>query len=52
MSAENASEAVASMINQYFSMNEALSQSQSEVGKTIQGYDNLTEAMDLANYAG
>ena len=52
MSAENASEAVASMINQYFSMSEALSQSQSEIGKTIQGYDNLTEAMDLANYAG
>ena len=52
MSAENASEAVASMINQYYSMSEALSQSQSEVGKNIQGYNNLTEAMDLANYAG
>lgn len=52
MSAEQSSRAVATMINQYFGMDKALAQVDKGVGATRKGYDNLTQAMDLANYAG
>ena len=52
MSAEQSSRAVATMVNQYFGMDKALAQVDKGVGATIKGYDNLTQAMDLANYAG
>ena len=52
MSAEQASKAVATMVNQYFGMDKALAQVDKGVGASVKGYDNLTQAMDLANYAG
>lgn len=52
MSSENASKAVSSLINQYYSMDTALSQVNTGVGKNIEGYNNLTQAMDLLNYSG
>ena len=52
MSAEESSKAVATMVNQYFGMDKALAQVDKGVGATRKGYDNLTQAMDLANYAG
>ena len=47
MSAENASKAVATLINQFYSMDTALSQVDSGVGASVEGYNNLTESMDL-----
>ena len=52
MDAKSASKAVSTMVNQYFGMDKALAQVDKGVGATRKGYDNLTEAMDLANYAG
>lgn len=47
MSAKSASKAVSSMINQYYDMDSALNQVDHGVGKSVKGYNNLTEAMDL-----
>ena len=52
MDAKSASKAVSSMINQYYDMDSALNQVDHGVGKSVKGYNNLTEAMDLVNYAG
>lgn len=52
MSAENSSKSVASLISQYYSMDTALSQVSTGAGKTVKDYNNLTEAMDIVNYAG
>ena len=52
MDAKSASKAVSTMVNQYFGMDKALTQVDKGVGSTVKGYDNLTQAMDLANYAG
>ncbi len=52
MDAKSASKAVSTMVNQYFGMDKALAQVDKGVGATRKGYDNLTQAMDLANYAG
>ena len=52
MDAKSASKAVATMVNQYFGMDKALAQVDKGVGASVKGYNNLTQAMDLANYAG
>ena len=52
MSANDASQAISSMINQYYSMDSALSQSTTTIGKAIKGYSNLEESIDLVNFAG
>ena len=52
MGADEASQAIASLVNQYYSMDTALS----KVGDKIKGapkdYNNLTNAIDQINYAG
>ena len=47
MDAKSASKAISSMINQYYDMDSALNQVDHGVGKSVKGYTNLTEAMDL-----
>lgn len=47
MSAKSASKAISSMVNQYYDMDSALNQVDHGVGKSVKGYNNLTEAMDL-----
>lgn len=52
MDATSASQAISSMITQYYSMDTALNQVSTGAGKAVQGYNNLTEAIDMVNYAG
>lgn len=47
MDAKSASKAISSMVNQYYDMDSALNQVDHGVGKSVKGYNNLTEAMDL-----
>ena len=52
MGADEASQAIASLVNQYYSMDTALSKLQSNVKSAPADYDNLTDAIDQINYAG
>ena len=52
MGAEEASQAIASLVNQYYSMDTALSKVQSGVKNAPADYNNLTNAIDQINYAG
>lgn len=52
MDATSASQAISSMITQYYSMDTALNQVSTGAGKAVQGYNNLTQAIDMVNYAG
>lgn len=52
MGADEASQAIASMVNQYYSMDTALSKVQDRIKGAPQDYNNLTNAIDMVNYAG
>ena len=52
MGAEEASQAIASLVNQYYSMDTALSKVQGGVKGAPSDYNNLTNAIDQVNYAG
>ena len=52
MGAEEASQAIASLVNQYYSMDTALSKVQGGVKSAPADYNNLTNAIDQINYAG
>ena len=52
MDADAASQAIASMINQYYSMDTALGKVQDKIKGAPKDYNNLTNAIDMVNYAG
>ncbi len=52
MSAESASQAIASMVNQYYDMGTALDTVQDKIKGAPRDYNNLTNAIDMMNYAG
>ena len=52
MGADEASQAISSMINQYYSMDTALGKVQDKIKSAPQDYNNLTNAIDMVNYAG
>ena len=52
MSADKASQAIASLVNQYYSMGTALSATQDKIKNAPKDYNNLTNAIDMINYAG
>jgi DNA repair exonuclease SbcCD ATPase subunit len=52
MSADAASQAIASMVNQYYSMDTALGKVQDKIKGAPKDYNNLTNAIDMVNYAG
>ena len=52
MGADEASQAISSMVNQYYSMDTALSKVQDRIKGAPQDYNNLTNAIDMVNYAG
>lgn len=52
MGADEASQAIASLVNQYYSMDTALSKVQGGVKDAPADYNNLTNAIDQINYAG
>ena len=52
MDADAASQAIASMVNQYYSMDTALGKVQDKIKGAPKEYNNLTNAIDMINYAG
>ncbi len=52
MDSGTASQAIASLVNQYYSMDTALSKVQDKIKAAPKDYNNLTNAIDQINYAG